>query len=121
MEVLARCEVLAGYSEEPDKITRTFLCPAMRGVHQCLDGWMRAAGMAVRLDQAGNLIGRYPAAPGEDAPVFLIGSHLDSVPDPGKYDRLLGLLLGGAAVQAVGGERLPLCPVGPGFFREDGG
>src|SRR5262245_50757362 len=100
-EVLARCEVIAGYSEEPGKITRTFLCGPMRGVHERLGGWMRAAGMAVRLDPVGNLIGRHPAAPltpppptsegggggvrgaDEGAPVFLIGSHLDSVPDAG--------------------------------------
>ncbi|MCI0462683.1 MAG: hypothetical protein L0Z62_37515, partial [Gemmataceae bacterium] len=62
-EVLAQCEILAGYSEQPGRITRTFLCEPMRGVHQCLGGWMRAAGMAVHLDPVGNLIGHYPAAP----------------------------------------------------------
>src|SRR5438034_1992741 len=105
-EVLARCALLAGYSEDPGRITRTFLCAPMHGAHACLGGWMRAAGMAVRLDPIGNLIGRYPAV-SEEAPVFLIGSHLDTVPNAGKYDGVLGVLLGVAAVQALEGKRLP--------------
>jgi allantoate deiminase len=118
-EVLARCEIIAGYSEEPGRITRTFLCEPMRGVHACLAGWMRAAGMTVRLDPAGNLIGRYPAA-AEDAPVFVIGSHLDSVPDAGKYDGVLGVLLGVGAVQALKGEPLPFAVDVVGFCEEEG-
>jgi allantoate deiminase len=118
-EVLARCEILAGYTEEPGRITRTFLCEPMRGVQECLSGWMRAAGMAVRLDAAGNLIGRYPAADA-DAPVFLIGSHLDSVPDAGKYDGVLGVLLGVAAVRALDGQRLSFAVEVIGFCEEEG-
>jgi allantoate deiminase len=118
-EVLARCEVVAGYSEEPGKVTRTFLCEPMRGLHACLGGWMRAAGLAVRLDPIGNLIGHYPAAVA-GAPVLLIGSHLDSVPDAGKYDGVLGVLLGVAAVQALGGERLPFAVDVIGFCEEEG-
>lgn len=118
-EVLARCDVLAGYSEEPDRITRTFLCEPMRGVHECLGEWMRAAGLDVRLDPAGNLIGHYLAARA-DAPVFLIGSHLDSVPNAGKYDGVLGVLLGVAAVQALGGRRLPFGIDVLGFCEEEG-
>jgi allantoate deiminase len=116
--VLARCDILAAYSEEPGKITRTFLCQPMQGVHECLGNWMRAAGMTVRLDPAGNLIGHYPAA--ESAPVFLIGSHLDSVPDAGKYDGVLGVLLGLAAVEALNGQRLPFAVDVLGFCEEEG-
>src|SRR5262245_56632762 len=137
-EVLARCEVIAGFSEEPGKVTRTFLCPPMRRVHEHLGGRMRAAGLAVRLDAVGNLIGHYPAAPltlpspptdggegrvrgaEEGAPVFLIGSHLDSVPDAGKYDGVLGVLLGVAAVEALGWERLPFAVEVLGFCEEEG-
>src|SRR5579883_261118 len=118
-EVLERCDVLARFSEEPGRITRTFLCPAMRSVHDHLTEWMRAAGMTVRRDAVGNLIGRYPAAvPG--APLFLIGSHLDSVPNAGKYDGVLGVLLGLAAVQALGGRRLPFAVDLFGFSEEEG-
>src|SRR5262249_13391622 len=79
-EVLARCDRVAGFSEEAGCIKRTFLCESMHGLHECLSGWMTAAGMQVRRDPIGNLIGRYPA-PADNAPVFLIGSHLDSVPN----------------------------------------
>src|SRR5262249_36469895 len=117
--VLARCEVVAGYTEEPGKTTRTFLCEPLHGLHARLGDWMRAAGMTVRLDPVGNLIGHYPAVR-ENAPVFLIGSHLDSVPDAGKFDGVLGVLLGVAAVQALGGKHLPFAVEVLGFSEEEG-
>jgi allantoate deiminase len=80
---------------------------------------MRQAGMTVRLDAAGNLIGHYEASRA-DAATFLIGSHLDSVPDAGKYDGILGVLLGVAAVQALGGRRLPFAIDVLGFCEEEG-
>jgi allantoate deiminase len=118
-DLLARCDILAGCSEVPGKITRTCLSGAMHQVHAYLGDWMRQAGMTVRLDAAGNLIGHYPAARAETA-TFLIGSHLDSVPDAGKYDGILGVLLGVAAVQALGGKRLPFAIDVLGFCEEEG-
>jgi allantoate deiminase len=118
-EALARCEVLAGYTEEPNRITRTFLCEAMHEVHQCLGEWMREAGMDVRVDTIGNLIGHYPAEH-KDAPLFLMGSHLDSVPNAGKYDGVLGVLLAVAAVKALGAKRLPYALEVLGFCEEEG-
>ena len=64
---------------------------------------MNAAGMDVRLDAAGNLIGHYEGSDPE-LPVHVIGSHLDTVPDAGKYDGILGVMLGIAAVQALGAK-----------------
>jgi len=121
-EILARCEILATYSEEPGKITRRFPSEAMRGVHACLWKWMEAARLTVRLDPAGNLIGRYAAEKGTGtfSPAFLIGSHLDSVPDAGKYDGVLGVLLGVAAIQALDGRRLPFALDIVGFCEEEG-
>ena len=120
-EALARCEVLALESERTGRLTRTFLGPPMRRVHEHLSGWMEEAGMAVRLDQAANLIGRHPAEGGrDDAPTLLIGSHLDTVPDAGKYDGVLGVLLGVAAVRALGGRRLPFAVEVVGFSEEEG-
>jgi allantoate deiminase len=118
-EVLARCETIAGYSGELGRITRTFLCEAMRPLHDQLGAWMRSAGMSVRRDHIGNLIGHYPASQ-TDTPVFLIGSHLDSVPDAGKYDGVLGVLLGVAALQALNGRRLPFAVDVIGFSEEEG-
>jgi allantoate deiminase len=120
-EALARCEALALESEQPGRLTRTFLSPPMRRVHDQVSGWMEEAGMGVRLDPAGNLIGRYPAeGVGYDAPTVLIGSHLDTVPDAGKYDGVLGVVLGLAAVRALGGRRLPFAVEVVGFSEEEG-
>lgn len=118
-EVLARCEELARYTEESGKITRPFPSEAMRGVHARLRVWMEAAGLAVRLDAIGNIIGRY-ASSKPDRPVFLIGSHLDSVPDAGKYDGVLGVLMGVATIQALAGQRLPFALDIVGFCEEEG-
>lgn len=52
--VLARCDALAAFSEEPDRLTRPSLSPAMRQAHAAVAGWMRAADMLVREDQAAN-------------------------------------------------------------------
>jgi allantoate deiminase len=105
-QVVTRCDQVAAFTEEPGRITRTFLSKPVRGLHELVTGWMRAAGMTVHCDPAGNLIGRYEGA-SPALPVLLIGSHLDTVPDAGKYDGVLGVLLGLAAVEALGGRRLP--------------
>jgi allantoate deiminase len=118
-EVLRRCDRAASFTEEPGAITRTFLCDAMRELHEEVRGWMRAAGMDVRLDAAGNLIGH---SHGTDPrlPVQMIGSHLDSVPDAGKYDGVLGVMVGIAAVQALGGRKLPFGIDVVAFSEEEG-
>lgn len=106
LEAFGRCDEVATFSEEAGKITRTFLSEPMRRLHGLVAGWMEAAGMCVRVDAAGNLIGRYAGVrPG--LPVLAIGSHLDTVPNAGRYDGVLGVLLGIAAVQALDGRRLP--------------
>lgn len=101
-EVLERCDALARLSEEPGRLTRTFLRPPVRDVHKRLTAWMSEAGLTVRVDAIGNLIGRQPGRR-EDARVFVVGSHIDSVPDAGKYDGVLGVLLGVAAAKALAG------------------
>jgi allantoate deiminase len=117
--LLERCDQLAAYTEVPGQITRTFLSAPMREVHRQVRGWMEHAGMQVRLDAVGNLIGTYPAAT-PDAPKLLIGSHLDSVPDAGRYDGVLGVLLGIALVAALGRRRLGFALEVVGFSEEEG-
>jgi allantoate deiminase len=117
---LERCDRLARLSEHPlPRLTRTFLSPPMREVHRLLREWMTAAGMSVRVDGIGNVIGRYEGAvPG--APALLIGSHLDTVPDAGRFDGVLGVMLGIAAVEAMAGRRLPFAIEVVGFSEEEG-
>ncbi|MBM9403869.1 allantoate amidohydrolase, partial [Gluconacetobacter azotocaptans] len=83
--------------------------------------WMREAGMSARIDAAGNLLGRYEGlAP--DAPALLIGSHVDSVRDGGRYDGMLGVMLGIEAVAgfAARGRRFPFALEVIGFGDEEG-
>jgi len=119
--VMQRCDTLAGFSEEPDRLTRRFATAALRDANTAVVGWMRAAGMAVRQDALGNLIGRYEAEqPG--AKTLLLGSHLDSVIDAGKYDGPLGVLVALACVQRLydQGRRLPIAIELFGFADEEG-
>jgi allantoate deiminase len=118
-KVISRCRQLAQFSEEPRQTKRTFLSPAMRNCMQAVQGWMEAAGMAVRTDAAGNLRGRYAGAPSARA-CLMIGSHLDTVPNSGAFDGVLGVMLGLALVEDLNGERLPFAIELVGFSEEEG-
>ena len=61
LNVMQRIEALARISEEPGRLTRTFCSPAMRHANDLVGEWMRQAGMSVRVDAIGNLIGHFPA------------------------------------------------------------
>ncbi len=62
--------------------------------------WMLEAGMKVRTDAAGNLIGIYPGLI-ENAPTLATGSHIDTVPSGGRFDGALGVLAGIEIVQTL--------------------
>jgi allantoate deiminase len=119
--VMERCEVLGSISEEPDRLTRPFASDAMRRAHDAVTTWMRGAGMEVGRDNIGNLRGRYEGAKGAHR-TLLVGSHLDSVRDAGKYDGPLGVLVGIAAVQDLHDRevRLPFGIEVVGFADEEG-
>ncbi len=57
--VMARCDLLAGFSEEDGRLTRRYGTPTLRAAQDAVASWMIAAGMTVRRDAIGNLIGRY--------------------------------------------------------------
>src|ERR1700722_14429074 len=116
-KVISRCRHLGQFTEEPGQIKRTFLSPAMRDCMQAVQGWMEAAGMQVATDAAGNLRGRYP---GDSNTSLLIGSHLDTVPNSGAFDGMLGVLMGLALVESLNGEQLPFSIELVGFSEEEG-
>src|SRR5882724_7130983 len=91
-KVIERCQTLAGFSEESGCTTRTFLSPPMRDCHREIAVWLEPLGTQVRVDAAGNLRALYPAAI-SGTPRLLIGSHLDTVPNAGAYDGILGVVL----------------------------
>jgi hypothetical protein len=108
--VLERCDRLAQASEEPTALTRRFGTPAMEEAKRLVGGWMREAGLHTREDPLGNLIGRRG-----DGPVLMLGSHLDTVVDAGRYDGPLGVLV---AIEAAERVDRPLEVVG--FADEEG-
>ena len=121
MTIIHRADELALHTETPGMLTRTYLTDAHRGAAALLANWMRAAGMDVRRDAAGNVIGRYEGfAP--DAPALLTGSHFDTVRNAGKYDGNLGILLPIACIAEWNeqGRRFPFALEVIGFAEEEG-
>jgi len=121
--VIARCRELALCTDVPATITRTFLAPSMHRVHALVGEWMRAAGMNVSVDAAGNLRGLLAAADPR-APRLIIGSHLDTVANAGAFDGILGVILGVALAQTfaaeTAGQQSPFAIEVIGFSEEEG-
>ena len=119
--LVRRLDDLGRVSDEPDRLARTFLSPAMKRANALVAEWMKEAGLKVRQDAVGNLIGRVGGA-GRGAKTLLLGSHLDTVLDAGRFDGALGVLL---PIVALGelrrrGVRLPFAVEVLGFSEEEG-
>jgi len=115
-----RLDQLARVSDEDGATTRTFMSPAMRRANALVGAWMRKAGLSVRVDPTGNLVGRTRARRG--ARTLLLGSHLDTVKDAGRFDGALGVLLpiGALEVLRSRGLALPFAVEVLGFSEEEG-
>jgi allantoate deiminase len=135
--LVSMLDELGHLSDEPGRITRTFLSPAMREANRLVGDCMNAAGLQVREDSVGNLIGRYEVVGGQLAgaqsarasslahkktKTLLLGSHLDSVRDAGRFDGPLGVLLPIVALAdlKVRGVKLPFNVEVLGFSEEEG-
>ncbi len=118
---MARCDALAHYTEFAGGLTRIYLSKEQREANRLVTGWMREAGMSVRLDAVGNVVGRYEG----DRPglaCLMLGSHLDTVRDAGMYDGMLGVVAAIECVHALNqsGRRLPFAIEVVGFADEEG-
>jgi allantoate deiminase len=120
-KIMQRIEALAKISDDPGNLTRTFASPAMRRANEIVGAWMRGAGMKTRTDAIGNLIGHYSGQKAE-ARILLLGSHLDTVRNAGKFDGPLGVILAIACVEKLHHERvrLPFAIEVIGFADEEG-
>lgn len=96
-DIMRRIDIMAAISEDPNNLTRRCYVPEHRQVNDLVASWMKQAGMAVREDAVGNVIGRYEGRT-PNAPAIMIGSHGDSVVDAGKFDGPLGVI---SAIQVV--------------------
>jgi allantoate deiminase len=116
-----RIDLLSEVSDEKAATTRTFLSPAMRRANALVAGWMKGAGLSVREDSVGNLIGR-TKAPSKGRKTLILGSHLDTVRDAGRFDGALGVLLPIAAIEFLRdtGKPLPFDVEIVGFSEEEG-
>jgi len=118
-EVLARCRKLATLSEDVGGTRRTFLSAPMRDCHREVSSWMKSLGMSVSVDAVGNLRAFFAGA-SPSAPRLLIGSHLDTVPNAGAFDGILGVVLAVGLVESLHGLKLPFGIEVVGFSEEEG-
>ena len=118
-QVVARCQKLARFSEDATSTRRTFLSPPMRECHAEITAWLKSTGAEVRVDAAGNLRAFYPAVQ-PSAPRLLLGSHLDTVPNAGAYDGILGVVIAVALLELLEGHKLSFGIEVLGFSEEEG-
>ena len=95
--VMQRADELAQISETPGQLTRVYLSPEHLRANHLVANWMKQVGMTTWQDAVGNICGRYEGA-NEGAQAILLGSHLDTVRNAGRYDGMLGVL---AALEVV--------------------
>jgi allantoate deiminase len=118
-QIISRCQRLARFSEDTSSTRRTFLSPPMRECHREIARWMEPLGVQVRVDAAGNFRGFYPAQQ-PNASRLIFGSHLDTVPNAGAYDGVLGVVLAVTLLEALDGRKLPFEIEVVGFSEEEG-
>jgi allantoate deiminase len=119
--IAARLAALAALTDDPGVITRLYLSPAHRRAADLVSLWMRDAGMSVRMDPLGTVVGRLDG-PEPDAPVLYLGSHIDTVRNAGAYDGNFGVVAAIEAVAALRAARrqLPLAIEVLAFGDEEG-
>ncbi len=119
--IVRRIEILAKISDAPNHLLRTYGSTALEKANAVVAEWMEAAGLEVYIDTIGNVRGRLPAT-NNSTKVFVLGSHLDTVKNAGKYDGPLGVLIALDIVEELkkkGGPR-PFNIEVVGFCDEEG-
>ena len=91
----------------------------MRDCHAEFSRWVEPLGANVWVDAAGNWRAYYPAVK-SSAPRLLLGSHLDTVPNAGAYDGIIGVVLAVSLLEALDGRKLPFAIEVVGFSEEEG-
>lgn len=112
-----RLDRLATYSDRSDCLSREFGSKATMAVNQLVSRWMRAVGLRVRIDNIGNVRG---FRDNKKSKVFLMGSHLDTVIDAGKFDGPLGVLMAIDQAKHIDFSVFPYDFEAVGFANEEG-
>jgi allantoate deiminase len=116
---IAECRRIAQMSEEPDRTTRRYLTPPTHDVHALLRGRMEALGMTVTLDAAGNLRGLWQPE-GVHSKRLIVGSHIDTVPNAGAFDGVLGVIVALELAELAQQKKLQLPMEVIAFSEEEG-
>lgn len=116
--LMDRLETIARQSESGAGVTRLPFTDEHRRANLTIAGWMDQAGLDVRTDAAGTLIGRRPGPPG--APTFLMGSHQDSIRHGGRYDGILGVALPILVLERLKDAAMPFAVDVLAFADEEG-
>lgn len=119
--VMQRSDHLASLSSTLPTLTRVYLSKEHAAANSIVGQWMHEAGMRVWQDAVGNICGRYEGLT-DNSPAILLGSHLDTVVNAGKYDGMLGVLTALETVQYLHNnkKRLPIAIEIVGFADEEG-
>ncbi len=119
--IVDRLTALARHTDVPGQMTRLSLSPAHRAAADEVLALFRAAGLAAEIDPLGTVVGRLPCG-SNDAKLLLIGSHIDTVPDGGIYDGILGVMAGLAVIEELKrtGRKLPFDVELLAFSDEEG-
>lgn len=117
---MARCDRIAEFTTEPGRITRPYGTPELVGARDEVARWMEQAGLSTRVDALGTLRGRRPGE-NPDAPALILGSHIDSVRDAGRYDGVLGVMIAIAAMERLGSDMSLPFPIEVVAFPDEEG
>jgi allantoate deiminase len=117
--IMQRLEALAALSSDPPRLTRVFLSEEHRRANELVTGWMGEAGLRARVDAMGNIVGRVEGK-ARGLPALMLGSHLDTVRDAGRYDGMLGVVTAIECAHHIGAGLLPFALEVVGFGDEEG-
>jgi len=95
-----RIDELSAIGAKDGAITRLGLTPEEQSARDLVGSWCAARGAELRRDAAGNLFARFPGEREKD-PVVLVGSHVDSVPEGGRFDGALGVICAIEAIESL--------------------
>jgi len=99
--LLSEIEALSGFSDaEPPAITRVVFTASDLNARAWLAARCKGAGLQIRHDAIGNMFARWTGSD-PDAPAIGTGSHIDAIPNAGKYDGVVGVLGGLEAICAL--------------------
>jgi allantoate deiminase len=119
VRIMQRLEALAVLTADPPRLTRVFLSDEHRRANELVAGWMGEAGMRARVDAMANITGRVEGSAAA-LPALVLGSHLDTVRDAGRYDGMLGVVTAIECAHHIGAGVLPFALEVVGFGDEEG-